>query len=121
MSQPVSAVLRGPQICAQRGPRFCRLHQPAGDVDTLIDRYSSRQAVTGRKRKREREPLTSVIKLLPEYLPEELYSSSDKRYMGGGAPGVSHAACGVPTSPRADAWCSACAPPSLYSSQSPSS
>lgn len=30
---------------------------------------------------RRREPLTSVIKLLPEYFPDELYSSSDRRYV----------------------------------------
>ncbi|KAJ9521342.1 hypothetical protein QJQ45_001264 [Haematococcus lacustris] len=53
-----------------------------GDVESLMERYTSRQGDTavGLRRKRRREPLTSVVKLLTEYLPEELISSSDKRH-----------------------------------------
>lgn len=51
------------------------LNKPVGAVGT------AGAGAGGRSRKRLREPLTSVVKLLPEYLPEELYSSSDRRWV----------------------------------------
>jgi hypothetical protein len=55
----------------------------AEDVESLLEAYQDRsKGITGAaptRRKRTREPLTSVIKLLPEFFPEELYSNSDRK------------------------------------------
>jgi len=70
-----------------------------GDIDARIERWADIKTSTTsaaaaapnggadgaaaqpppRKRARTREPLSSVVRLLPEYFPDELYSSSDRR------------------------------------------
>lgn len=61
----------------------------ACDIDTKVERWTDikpSEAAAGeaggrpKKRARTREPLHSVVRLLPEYFPDELYSSSDRRY-----------------------------------------
>ncbi len=77
--------------------RVCHTHTE--DVESVMDQFLAKSLVlpapthtsTGSAtaaghtkpqqvtRKRMRDPLTSVIKLLPEYFPEELFTSSDRK------------------------------------------
>jgi hypothetical protein len=53
--------------------------------------------------KRQRMPLSSVMTLLPEYFPDELYSIKDKRCVSRGEPGAQplQTACSRVSAPRA--------------------
>ncbi len=44
--------------------------------DAGVERYADR---TNKAQKRERQPLSSVMTLIPEYFPEELYGTGERQ------------------------------------------
>eukprot|EP00195_Chlamydomonas_chlamydogama_P016480 CAMPEP_0202907146 /NCGR_PEP_ID=MMETSP1392-20130828/41502_1 /ASSEMBLY_ACC=CAM_ASM_000868 /TAXON_ID=225041 /ORGANISM="Chlamydomonas chlamydogama, Strain SAG 11-48b" /LENGTH=210 /DNA_ID=CAMNT_0049595925 /DNA_START=198 /DNA_END=833 /DNA_ORIENTATION=+ len=62
---------------AKTSPFFIELPKPVKEgPDAPVDSYSLQSS---KKPKRQQQPLSSVMTLIPDYFPEELFSEKDKR------------------------------------------